>query len=149
VREWKQRRRFQRLAFLGCILCAFGCGKKDSGFGPVQYGFYNAKEVISSSGERADYNTSYMSKGHYLVYSKDRCEFMLTPGECKANGDSLEISFSNANVRLLFYTLGIFETEDSSNKVVLRRIGRNELSFRYAKDKKTIILEKYTLAVSD
>jgi len=133
-----------KLVTLIGILCLFGCRIKDSGFGAVEYGSYNAKETVNSKKEKFDYRTN----DRFLEYFKEECTFMLTPAVCRANGDSLEISFPNESTREKYYLLGFIDSMSSSEKIVLRRTGKNELTLRWKSADQLIILERYALTGS-
>lgn len=120
----KQQLHYIRLACLTGILCSLGCGNKDIGHGSVEFGYYNAKETVNSKKQKFDYRT----KDRFLDYFKEECVFMLTPAICRANGDSLEITFPNESTREKYYLLGFIDSMESSEKVVLRRTGKNELT---------------------
>ena len=126
------------------ILCLFGCGNKDSGFGAVEYGFYNAKEVINSKGEK----TNYAYKDRYLNYFKDECVLLGVPGVCKLQSDSLEITFPKESSREIFYLMGLLDSKESSSKIVVRRTGQNEVTVRYGSAEHWVVLERYALTGS-
>jgi len=128
------------------ILLTLGCRSESTGSGTIGYGFYDAKEVINQKGERFDFKVDPRAKGRYLVYFADKCEFLLSEGICTANGEVLEITFKDSVSREILLALGLLESNDRNAKIVLKRYGKNGLSFRYAKQDKTIILERYTLS---
>ncbi|CAN1524749.1 hypothetical protein MCEMSE15_01196 [Fimbriimonadaceae bacterium] len=135
---------YQRFALFVGILGSFGCGNKDAGFGAVEYGFYNAKETVNSKTQNFDYRI----KDRFLDYFKEECVFMLTPAICRANGDSLEITFPSESTREKYYLLGFIDSMESSEKVVLRRTGKNELTLRWKSAGPSIVLERYGLSGS-
>lgn len=73
---------------------------------------------------------------------------MLTPAICRANSDSLEISFPNESTREKYYLLGFIDSMASSEKIVLRRTGKNELTLRWKSADQSIVLERYALSGS-
>lgn len=134
----------KRLMQLLFIVCMFGCGQSSSQFGGVEHGLYNAKETVNSKKQKFDYRT----KDRFFDYFKEECVFMLTPAVCRANGDSLEITFPNESTREMYYLLGFIDSMESSEKIVLRRTGKNELTLHWKSADLQIVLERYGLSGS-
>jgi hypothetical protein len=134
----------QLFAILVCLICSLGCGNRQAGFGAVEFGYYNAKETVDSKKQKFDYRT----KDRFLDYFKEECVFMLTPASCRANGDSLEITFPSESTREKYYLLGFIDSMASSEKIVLRRTGKNELTLRWKSADQSIVLERYALSGS-